>query len=264
MVDLAGFKKAQQQVWSGFAAVESHTGLASPQLVRFAEVIAGARVLDVGCGSGALALTAARTGAVVAGLDLTPQQIAKARENAALMGLDVDWEVGDVEDMPYDDGRFDMVLSQYGHMFAPSPELAVSEMLRVLRPGGTIAFATWPPDALTGGVLRLNAKYSPPDPVEVPPPVLWGDPDVVRERLGDGVADIVFEDGVTIIPSLSPQHYRSFMEANTGPVTRVVVLLGDDEEGLASYRGEMDDLIAQYFEDNTVRRRFLMTRAVKE
>jgi SAM-dependent methyltransferase len=97
--------------------------------------------------------------------------------------------------LPFEDGAFDVVLSQFGHMFAPRPELAVSEMLRVLKVGGTIAFSTWPPDLLMGRIFSLRARYMPPPPPGVAPPVQWGDQGVIRERLGNGVRDLVFDKG---------------------------------------------------------------------
>jgi ubiquinone/menaquinone biosynthesis C-methylase UbiE len=139
MDPIAQFKEMARRGWATFAPTEMATGAVAPRLVTFAGIERGARVLDVGCGTGVVALTAARTGASVSGLDLTPELLARARENTAVMGLDVDWREGDAESLPYADAEFDVVVSQFGHMFAPRPELAVSEMLRVLKPGGTIA-----------------------------------------------------------------------------------------------------------------------------
>ena len=85
------------------------------------------------------------------------------------------------------------MLSQYGHIFAPRPDVAVKEMLRVLKPGGTIAFSTWPPELLVGRRFAQVARYLPPPPIPVAPPPLWGDPTVIRERLGAAVKDIVFD-----------------------------------------------------------------------
>ena len=118
-------------------------------LVRYARMGAGKRVLDVGTGTGVVALTAARTGAKVTGLDLTPTLLERARENATLAELSIDFREGDAEALPFDDASFDVVVSQFGHMFAPRAEVALAQMLRVLRPGGTLAFTTWPPERQT-------------------------------------------------------------------------------------------------------------------
>src|SRR5262249_37832690 len=158
-----------------FAVLESLTATAAPRLVRFAGIPPGSEVLDVACGSGVVALTAARLGAKVTGVDLTPELVARARENAALMKLEATWHEGDVEALPLPDAEFDFVVSQFGHMFAPRPQVAIAEMLRVLKPGGTIAFSTWPPELCVGRGFALMGKYGPPPPPGVAPPPQWGD-----------------------------------------------------------------------------------------
>jgi SAM-dependent methyltransferase len=261
---IAQFKDGQKKAWAGFAVMEVFTALAAPRLVRCARVTAGQRVLDVGCGTGVVALTAAREGAKVTGLDLTPELVEHAKKNAHIAGADIDFHLGDAEAIHFDDGTFDVVLSQFGHMFAPRPEVTVSEMLRVLRPGGVLAFSTWPPELYTGTMFALIGKYGPPPPAGAAPPPLWGDPNVVRERLGSAVREITFDRDLMFIPMLSPRHGRLFMEQNIGPVTRVVAHLASDPDRLAAFRHELEDLIGLYFEDNTMRQDFLVTRAVKK
>ncbi|HMN83429.1 MAG TPA: class I SAM-dependent methyltransferase, partial [Burkholderiaceae bacterium] len=103
------------------------------------------------------------------GTDLTPALLDHARHDARIAGVEVTWQEADAEDLPFADGEFDVVLSQFGHMFAPRPQVAVAEMLRVLKPGGTIAFSTWPPDQLVGQMFALTARYAPPPPPGVSP-----------------------------------------------------------------------------------------------
>jgi SAM-dependent methyltransferase len=261
--DLARFKEAQRRSWAHFAPLEAQTTPSAAQLIKHAKVTAGQRVLDVACGTGVAALTAARMGARVTGLDLTPKLLARARENARLAQLDVEWHEGDVERLPFSDGAFDVVLSQYGHIFAPRPEVAVSEMLRVLKPGGTIAFSTWPPELLVGRRAAHAARYLPPPPIPVAAPPLWGDPSVIRERLGVAVRDVTFDRGRMLVPALSVKHHCATIERMSGPVLRVVELLAGDPARLAEFRREIEALVAEYFEDNIVRQDYLMTRAVK-
>ncbi len=128
------FKLSQREAWKSFAPLAQITTPTAAKLVHFAGVRPGRKVLDVGCGTGVVAITARRMGAVVTGLDLTPEVLAVAKENAAIAEVDdITWKEGDVEALPFRDGEFDVVLSQFAHMFAPRPEIASKEMLRVLR-----------------------------------------------------------------------------------------------------------------------------------
>ena len=261
---LATFKANQRTAWATFGPQAMLTTPTAARLVRFARVQAGQSVLDVGCGTGVVSITAARLGANVTGADLTPELLEQARENAKIAGVTVDWHEADVEQLPFEDRRFDVVLSQFGHMFAPRPQVAVGEMLRVLKPGGTIAFSTWVPDHLSGRVFALVGRFSPPPPPGVSPPAQWGDPATVRERLGAAVRDLTFDRDTMVIPALSPQHYRAHGEKVSGPVIRLVQALEASDPGkLAEFRREYDAIAAEYFEMNTVRTSYLMTRASK-
>jgi SAM-dependent methyltransferase len=263
MDPIAQFKANQRQGWALFTPFEVITGTVSPRLVKFAQIREGAEVLDVGCGTGVLALTAARAGARVTGLDLTPELLVRAKENAALVRAEVKWHEGDAEALPFSDSTFDFVVSQFGHMFAPRPEVAVREMLRVLKPGGTIAFATWPPELYTGRIFALIGRHSPAPPAGVAPPPAWGDPNVVRERLGSAVKDIAFDRDVMRLPALSPGHVREMSERSIGPMIHLTKNLSGDANALATFRREFEDLVSLYFEDNVVRQDYLLTRATK-
>jgi SAM-dependent methyltransferase len=260
---LQKFKESQKQAWSSFAPFEMVTTGPAAQLVRFAEIRGKQRVLDVGCGTGVVAITAARRGGEVTGLDLTPELLARAKDNAAMVGVSVTWVEGDAESLQFADASFDVVLSQYGHMFAPRPAIAIKEMLRVLKPGGRIAFSTWPPDLFIGRMFGLVTKYLPPPPIDVAPPPQWGNPEVVRQRLGDQVRDLVFDTGRMLFPTLGPAHLRGFYERYAGPVVRLVQTLQPEPARLESFRKEFEALAAQYFEDNVIHQDYLMTRATK-
>lgn len=262
--DIAKFKEAQRQGWKHFAPLEAWTTTAAARLVKFARVGSGQNVLDVACGTGVVAITAGRIGARVRGLDLTPELLERARENARIANLEIDFGEGDAEALPFADAAFDVVLSQFGHMFAPRPEVVLAEMVRVLKPGGTIAFATWPPELLIGSSFALVGKYMPPPPPGVSPPPQWGDVAIVRERLGSAVKDILFDRGCMLVPTLSVQNYRDHIERTAGPMLKLVESLAtSDPERLAQFRREYEMLVAPYFEDNIVRQDYLLTRAVK-
>jgi SAM-dependent methyltransferase len=258
----AQLKSVQREGWALFAPLETVTTIPAAQLVKHARLKAGQRVLDVGCGTGVVALTAARAGAQVCALDLSPALIAHGQKHAALAGAQIDFQEGDVEALPYGDGMFDIVLSQFGHMFAPRPDVAIAEMLRVLKPGGTIAFSTWPPEHFVGQMFALVGKHVPPPPGAAPPPQ-WGNPDIVRQRLGEAVTDVVFDRGVMVFPTLSAQHYRKGVEETLGPVVKLVAALQGEPDKLAAFRAELDGFLARYLQDNMVQQHFLMTRATK-
>ena len=147
-------------------------------------------------------------------------------------------------------------------MFAPRPEVAVAEMLRVLKPGGTIAFATWPPEQLTRRMFALNAKYIPPPP-GIAPYVQWGDVSTVQQQLANKVRGIFFQRGMMLVPALSPQHARLWQETKAGPFVRTVLALEKEPARLAAWRKEVDDLVGMYLHDNIVHREYLLTRAIK-
>jgi SAM-dependent methyltransferase len=261
---LETFKASQREAWAHFAPLEANTTAPAARLVRNAGIRPGDRVLDVACGTGVVAVTAARLGARVTGLDLTPELLAVARDNARTAGVAIDFHEGDCERIPFPDGAFDVVVSQFGHIFAPRPDVAIGEMLRVLRKDGTIAFSTWPPELFVGRMMVLVSQYLPPPPAGVAPPAAWGDPAVVRERLGTAVGTIRFERETMIVPSLSPPHYRGVSERTAGPMRKLVETLNATApEKLAALRREYDALAAEYFVDNTMRHGYLMTRATK-
>lgn len=264
MDDLSQFKQRQKEAWANFAPFEAVTIIPAGLLVRLAGVARGMRVLDVGCGTGVVAITAARTGAAVSAIDLTPALLERARENGRIAEVSIDFREGDAEELSFADSEFDVVLSQFAHIFAPRPEIAVREMLRVLKPGGTLAFSTWPPEHLVGRTSAITARYMPPPPAGVAPPTLWGDPNVIRERLGSAVCDITFHRECMFVPALSPQHFRGNAERAAGPLVKLVESLSaTDPAKLAELRKEFDAAVAPYHRDNIIRQDYLMTRATK-
>src|SRR5688572_18843391 len=157
------FKAKQREAWAHYIPLEAVAIAPAGRLVAFSGLRPGDKVLDVACGTGVVAITARRAGANVTGLDLTPKLLERAKENAAIAAItDIEWHEGDAEALPFKDGAFDVVLSQFGHIFAPRPDVTIREMLRVLKPGGRIAFATWPPEHAIGRLFALSGNYLPP------------------------------------------------------------------------------------------------------
>lgn len=235
------------------------------RLVRFAGVRSGDRVLDVGTGSGLVAIVAAQHGAHVTGIDPTPELLAKAKENAALARCDgIEWREGAAESLPFPDGSFDVVLSQYAHMFSPQPEASATEMLRVLKPGGRIAFAAWTPDGIAPRLMGLTFRYLPPMPGGPPPsPFQWGSAEGVRGYLGDRVRDLAFEPAALQLPALSTGHARRLLEETFGPTLLLVRMLSNDPARLAQWRSEHDTVAAEFFSDGRLRFDYRLTRAIK-
>lgn len=165
------------------------------------------------------------------------------------------------EHLPYPDESFDVVLSQFGHMFAPRPDLALAEMRRVLKSGGRIAFATWPPEHFVGRFFAFVARHSPPPPEGAAPPPLWGVVSVVMERLSNGFDIPFFERGVMRVPALSLPHLWNYMSASIGPLQKIVEHLASEPEQLSAVRQEMFDLAEPYFSNNIMHQDYLLTRA---
>lgn len=258
----SAFKDRQREMWATFAPTAMFTTPVAAKLVAFAGIALGERVLDIGTGTGVVAITAARVGAHVTGIDLTPALLEEAQENARIAELpDVQWIEGDAEHLPFPEATFDVVVSQFGHMFAPRPELAVAEMRRVLKPSGRIAFTTWPPDTLVGQCFVFIGRHGPPLPPGVPPPALWGEESVIRERLEPAFDELSFERGAMTVPALSVRHYRTFMERSIGPMQKLVESLSDSPERLNEMRREFETLAEPYHTANVVRQEYLLTRA---
>ncbi len=199
-----------------------------------------AKVLDVATGTGNVALPLARAGCQVTGVDIAPNLLVQARERAAAERLEIVFDEGDAEALPYADGSFDAVVTMFGAMFAPRPELVASELARVLRPGGLLAMANWNPQSFTGAMFRMGSKHVPPPP-GVPPPVLWGDDATARERLADEFEDIQTElVALDFDLPLSPTGTVDLFRTYFGPTKMAFSRL--DEAGQAALAADLVEL----------------------
>jgi 2-polyprenyl-3-methyl-5-hydroxy-6-metoxy-1,4-benzoquinol methylase len=198
-----------------------------------------ATLLDVACGSGQIALIAARKGIRATGCDIAANLVLAARGRAASEGLAAQFEEGDAEALPYADGSFDVVATMFGAMFAPRPELVASELVRVCRPGGMIAMANWTREGFIGQMFKTFAKFiSPPG---MPSPVLWGDETTVHERLGGSMSPLRLERVMFRFDyPFSPAEVVEFFRQNYGPTTRAFGSL--DEAQQTELRSELTRL----------------------
>ena len=218
-----------------------------PALVAATGVRAGDRVLDIAAGTGNAAVPAALAGADVVASDLTPELFAAGREFAGRHGVQITWEEGDAEALPYEDGSFDVVLSCVGVMFTPHHQQAADELLRVCRPGGRIGLLNWTPGGFVGEMFRTMKPFAPPPPPGAQPPPLWGDEDHVRALLGDRVTDVVVQRR-TLRTDLfpTPEAWRDHWKRIYGPTISVYRHIGDDPDEVAALDRDLAALATRY------------------
>ena len=199
-----------------------------PVLVRACRVRSGDRVLDVAAGSGNAAIPAAQAGASVVASDLTPELLEAGRREAARRGAELEWRQADAEDLPFDDGEFDTVLSCLGVMFAPRHQASAAELIRVCRPGGTIGLLSWTPEGFIGQLFATMKPYAPPPAPGALPPPLWGREDHVRSLLGDQVTDVrVRRQSVCVGLFGRPEDFRDYFKARYGPTIAAYQAIAD-------------------------------------
>ena len=202
----------------------------------------GERVLDAATGTGAVAILAAKRGADVVGMDLAPVLIETARERAAQEGVDVQWDVGDAEDMSYEDASFDVVLSTCGVMFAPDHGAVASELARVTKPGGRIALACWTPDGGLAQMFGMMRPYLPPPPEGAGSPFAWGNEEHVRGLLGDAF-EFDFSEHDSTLRTKDGEEYWELFSTSYGPTKTAADALD------AERREEFHQAWVEFFEE---------------
>jgi SAM-dependent methyltransferase len=231
-------KAKQQKVWSSgdYAKIAWITVPLSETLVEAAGIRPGARVLDVATGTGHVALAAARRFCDVTGIDYVPALIESAQRRAGAEALDVDFRVADAEKLPFEDDSFDYVFSAIGVMFTADHQRAADELVRVCRPGGRIAIASWTPAGFIGQLLKTVSRHAPPPPGALPP-TRWGNEETIRELLGDRAVSLTTTTVTQRFPS--PEFFADFFLTHYGPTYAAAARLDEDDR-----RGFRADMIA--------------------
>jgi SAM-dependent methyltransferase len=236
--DLEAVKRRQQQMWASgdYSAIAARIVPVAERLVDAADLRSGWRVLDVATGSGNAAIAAARLGCEVVGVDYVPSLLERGRTRAAAEGLEVDLVEGDAEALPFEDASFDAVISVFGSMFAPDHERTAAELVRVTRPGGTIALASWTPAGFIGQLLRTVAAHVPP-PAGVASPILWGTEEHLRGLFGDTVSSLDVQERVFTFRHPSAQAFVDLFRNAYGPTERAFAAL--DASGQEALEADM-------------------------
>jgi len=251
--EMESLKTRLKAMWMAgdFGEVAKHIEANAQEFIARLALRPGVRLLDVACGSGNLAIPAARAGANVTGVDIATNLLEQARARAASEGLTIQFDEGDAENLPYADASFDEVVSMFGAMFAPRPELAAAELVRVCRLGGRIAMANWTPGGFIGQMFKLTGKHVAP-PSGLPSPIKWGDEETVRERLRQGVADLRLTRRMCpFIYPFPPAEVVESFRTYYGPTERAFAAL--DTDGQAALRSDLERLWAEHNQatDNT-------------
>src|ERR1700761_172054 len=190
--DFAAATAAQQRTWSegDFSMVGAMLVIVAERLAEALRILPHERVLN-----GALAAARRNWGSTV-GADFVPALLERGRERAAAERLSVEFVEADAQDLPFEDGSFDVVMSIFGAMFAPDQQRTANELLRVTKPGGRIGMSNWTPDGALSDFFLILVKHTGGPPPGTVPPVLWGSEEHVRGLFGDGITEMRVEQRV--------------------------------------------------------------------
>ncbi|MGM0930368.1 MAG: class I SAM-dependent methyltransferase [Actinomycetota bacterium] len=242
----SGIKAKHRAMWAlgDYPAVATEVIPAlGTALVEASGIQKGDRVLDIAAGSGNAAIPAAQAGAQVTAADLTPELFEQGRRLAERAGVSVEWQEADAEDLPFGDGSFDAAISCVGIMFAPNHQASAGEMVRVLRPGGTIALANWTPEGFVGQMFATMKPYAPPPPPGAQPPPLWGNQQHVVDLLGDRATDVVARrEKLTVDRFGSAEEFRDFFKACYGPTINTYRNIAEDPDRVQALDQDLVEL----------------------
>lgn len=247
--DITAIKQKMADTWAnGDFGVIAHTLMpAAEDFVNSLEIKPGEKVLDVACGSGNLAVLAAQKNADVKGIDIVDDLIRQSIERAEGNNLNIKFIVGDAEDMPYPDNEFDYVITMFGAMFCPRPDVAAKELFRVCKPGGKVAMANWTQNAFAEDFFGTVRKYAPPPPPGISPPNEWGNEEIVKQRLSSYSSDIqLTHKSFEIVYPVSPAETTEIFTRHFGPVKSIYDNMDE------SLRKEFTDEITAVFTKHNI------------
>lgn len=236
-----GLKTRLKEIWTAgdYDRFSRYMEGSAREFYERLDIAPNGQLLDVACGSGQLALMAAKEGMTVTGVDIASTLVERARVRAQAEGLKVRFEEADAEALPFDDASFDVVVSLIGAMFAPRPDHVAKELLRVCVPGGTIAMANWTPQGFVGQMFKRVAKFIVPS--GMPSPTLWGDEATVQARLGTGVSKLRLTRRSYLFSYPFPaEEVVEFFRLYYGPINRAFASL--DGSGQDQLRRDLEDL----------------------
>jgi SAM-dependent methyltransferase len=261
---LAGETIPKRKMWEAFSESAIFTTAAASHLVKFANINIGDKVLDVGTGTGVVSIIAARAGAEVTALDHA-SLLELASKNARIAKQDgITFVEGDIHVLPFPDASFDVVLSQFGHVFAADPHIFLEEARRVLKPGGRIALASWSSNHIVDRMITLVEKtFQSLYPHETLTPQ-WGTLETMSARLlAAKFKGPLFDTGTIQIPTMSVDHYRLLIERSISSVRRLVYVLKSDPKQLKNLRQELNAIIDLYYVDNAICQNYILSWAIR-
>lgn len=244
--DIEVLKARLKTTWMAgdFGQIAKGSETAAEHFIARRAIKPGMRVLDVACGTGNLAIPAAKAGALVTGVDIATNLVKEARARAKREGVNVQFDEGDAEQLPYPDTSFDLIISMFGAMFAPRPERVSAELVRVCRSGEQIVMANWTPRGFIGQMFKIASAHVPP-PSGMVPTVLWGDESTVRERLRDGISHLQLTPVMAALKyPLSVPETVEFYRLCFGPTQLAFAALPADKQ--PAFRRDLENHWAQH------------------
>lgn len=244
-LDLKVLKAKQKTAWSSgnYAVIGTTLQIVGEQLAEAMDLRAGQTVLDVAAGNGNVTLAAARRWCEVTSTDYVEALLAHGRKRAETEGLRTNFQIADVEDLPFADASFDAVVSTFGVMFSPDQGRAAAELVRVCRSGGRIGLANWTPEGFIGQLFKTIGKYLPP-PAGAKSPAIWGTQGWLKATFGPAASTITAEPRHFALRYRSAQHFLDVFRAFYGPVLKAFEAL--DETGRTALAGEIMGLVERF------------------